>query len=139
MDKHYGKMVNGRMQAPSFAAAVKSWPEGTTLELTVREAATRKTNAQCSYLHVLFRLAARSMQELTGQNCTMEMVKAYAKNEGIYPARDMVLPDGVIVQVPIDTRDLSKEDAMITIDRTISHFAELGIYLPFPGEQLRIE
>ena len=139
MDKHYGRWEKGRMQAPSFAAAVKSWPEGTTLELTVREATTRKTNAQCSYLHVLFRLAARSMQELTGQNCTMEMVKGYAKREGLYPARDMVLPDGEVVHVPIDTRDLTKEDAMITIDRTIAHFAELGIVLPEPGEQMRIE
>jgi hypothetical protein len=137
--KHYGTFQGGRLRAVSFAAAVKGYPEGTPLELTVREVTKRKTNPQNAYLHVLFTIAARSMQELTGQNCTMEMVKAYAKNEGIYPAKDMVLPDGVIVQVPIDTRDLSKEDAMITIDRTIAHFAELGIILPLPNEQMRIE
>jgi hypothetical protein len=139
MDKHYGTYSGGRLRAASFSAAVRSWPEGTNLEFTVREATKQKTTPQNAYLHVLFRLAARSMAELTGQNCTLEMVKAYAKVQGIYPARDMVLPDGEIVQVPIDTRDLSKEDAMITIDRTIAHFAELGIILPEPGEQMRIE
>ena len=139
MDRHYGRFLQGRLQAPSFAAAVKSYPEDTSLEFTVREATITKTPPQLAYLHVLFRLAAKSMQELTGQNCTEGMVKAYCKQQGIYPAKDLVLPDGEVVQVAVDTRDLTKEDAMITIDRVLAHFAELGIPLPSPGEQMTLD
>ena len=43
-----------------------------------------------------------------------------------------------MVQVALDTRELDKEDAQLTIDRVIGHFAELGIVLPMPGEQMQL-
>ena len=139
MITHYGHFDGHRLRASSFAAEVKGWPAGTPLELTCRKARKRKSTAQNAYLHVLFGITARSLTELTGENYTMEQVKAYAKVSGLYPAVDFVRPGtGEVVQVPMDTRDLDKEEAMIAIDRVIAHFADIGIRLPAPGEQIQM-
>ena len=139
MITHYGHFDGHRLRASSFAAEVKGWPAGTPLEFTCRKARKRKSTAQNAYLHVLFTIAARSLTELTGENYTMEQVKAYAKVSGMYPTLDFVRPGtGEVVQVPMDTRDLDKEEAMITIDRVIAHFADIGIVLPAPGEQIQM-
>jgi hypothetical protein len=45
---------------------------------------------------------------------------------------------GVDVEVTKQTRDLTKEDAMITIDRVMNYWAEFGIILPSPNDQLEI-
>jgi len=137
---HYGSWDGHRLRAGTFIADVKSYPIGEHLEFTVARAMPHKTTQQNRYLHQLFTIAARALSEATGQNYTKERVKAYAKKVELYPVEDFVNPKtGEITQIAMDTRDLSKEDCMITIDRMIAHFAEIGIILPSPNEQQHMQ
>lgn len=141
MDKHYGSWDGSRLRAETFRAAVLSFPKDTPLEITVRKAAKPKTTPQNRYLHTLFTIAAKTMNEEgygDGNPWTKDKVKTYAKQAGLYPVEDRILPGGEVVQVALDTRELDKEDAQLTIDRVIGHFAELGIVLPMPGEQMQL-
>lgn len=141
MDKHYGSWDGSRLRAETFRAAVLSFPKDTPLEITVRKAVKPKTTPQNRYLHTLFTIAAKTMNEEgygDGNPWTKDKVKAYAKQAGLYPVEDRILPGGEVVQVALDTRELDKEDAQLTIDRVIGHFAELGIVLPMPGEQMHL-
>jgi hypothetical protein len=67
----------------------------------------------------------------------MEKVKEWCKAQGCYPTETVRLK-GVEVEVTKQTRELSKEDAMVTIDRVMNYWAEFGIILPAPNEQLEI-
>lgn len=139
---HYGDFDGTRLRASSFSAEVKSYPVGTPLEFTVRKARVRKSKDQNSYLHVLFTIAAKFMNEAgfgDGTPWTKERVKEHCKSEGLYPTDEMLFPGGVVKNVPKSTRDLDKEETMLVIDRVLRHFAdEHGIYLPEPGEQLTL-
>jgi hypothetical protein len=138
---HYGNFDGVRLKASSFSAEVKSYPVGTPLEFTVRKARKPKTTPQNRYLHQLYSMAAREMNSSgfgDGTPWDTEKVKAYAKHVGLYPMEEMHC-NGVVINVPMGTRDLDKEDAMLVIDRVLRHFAdEHGIYLPEPGEQLTL-
>lgn len=139
---HYGDFDGARLRASSFSAEVKSYPVGTPLEFTVRKARKPKTTPQNRYLHTLFSIAAKEMNSAgfgDGTPWDKEKVKAYAKHVGLYPMVELHCK-GVVIHVPMSTRDLDKEEAMLVIDRTLRHFAdEHGIYLPEPGEQLTID
>ena len=141
MDKHYGSWDGSRLRAETFRAAVLSFPKDTPLEFTVRKARKPKTTPQNRYLHQLYSMAAREMNSSgfgDGTPWDTEKVKAYAKHVGLYPMEEMHC-NGVVINVPMGTRDLDKEDAMLVIDRVLRHFAdEHGIYLPEPGEQLTL-
>ena len=137
MSEHYGHWDGRKLHAETFAAQVKSYPIGTPLCLTVGPVKVRKSTAQNSFLHVLFRIAAKELSDL-GTPWTPEEVKSYCKAAKLYPMEDRTLPGGEIVQVAKDTAPMDKEDTMLTIDRVIAHFAEMGIILPEPGHQLEL-
>lgn len=138
---HYGEYDGTRLKASSFSAEVKSYPVGTPLEFSVRKARKPKTTPQNRYLHTLFSIAAKEMNSSgfgDGTPWDKDKVKAYAKHVGLYPMEELHC-QGVVINVPMSTRDLDKEDAMLVIDRVIQHFAyEHHIYLPEPGEQLTL-
>lgn len=139
---HYGTWDGTRLRAASFAAEVKSWPQGTQLELTVQEQRHRKTTPQNNYLHLLYRIAARAMNEGgfgDGNAWTEQRVKAHCKAAGLYPALDMVLPGGEVQQVSMDTAELDIRETADTIERVIAYFAELGIVLPPPQKQQELQ
>ena len=46
---------------------------------------------------------------------------------------------GATVQVGKQTRELDKEEALVTSDRVIQYWAELGIVLPEANEQMEME
>ena len=130
----------GRVKAAALRAYLDSIDDGTYM-VTVEQAKKRKTQEQNSYLHVLFTIAAKEMNKEgmgDGTQWTKERVKAHCKRSELYPMEDALLPGGEVVQVWKDTHELTKEDAMITIERVIRYFAELGITLPFPNEQLQL-
>lgn len=131
----------GKIKAAALRAHLDALPDG-GYAVTVESGEKRKTQAQNSYLHVLFGIAAKAMNEAgygSGLQWTKERVKAYAKRMELYPVEDALLPTGEVVQVWKDTHELSKDEAMETISRVIAHFAdELGIILPAPNEQLQL-
>ncbi len=137
MSEHFGHWDGRKLHAETFAAQVKSYPVGTPLCLTVGPVRNRKSSKQNRYLHQLFRIAAKELSAM-GTPWTPEYVKSYCKGAGLYPMEDRTLPGGEIVQVAKDTAPMDKEDTMLTIDRVIAHFGELGIILPEPGQQLEI-
>ena len=130
----------GKVKAAALRAYLDSLEDGTYM-VGVEQARKRKTREQNSYLHVLFTIAAKEMNKEgmgDGTQWTKERVKAHCKRAELYPMEDALLPGGEVVQVWKDTHELTKEDAMITIDRVIQYFAELGIVLPAPNEQLQL-
>lgn len=130
----------GKVKAAALRAHLDTLPNGSYF-ITVEEVKNKKSIPQNSYLHVLFTLAAKMMNKEgmgDGTQWTKDKVKTHCKQEGLYPIEDAVLPGGEVVQVWKDTRDLSKEEAMETIDRVIRYFAELGLVLPEPNEQLKL-
>ena len=137
MSEHYGHWDGLKLHAETFAAQVKAHPIGTPLCLTVEPFKVRKTRAMNNYLHVLFRIAARELSAM-GTQWTPEEVKSYCKAAKLYQMEDRTLPGGEIVQVAKDTAQMDKEETMMTIERVRAYFAELGIVLPEPGEQLTI-
>ena len=131
---------HGNVKGAALRAHLDALPDG-SYTVTVATDAKRKSTSQNAYLHVLFGIAAKAMNAECmgdGQQWTKDRVKAHCKRMELYPVNDVLLPGGEIVQVPMDTHELSKEDAMITIDRVINYFAELGIILPSPNEQVEI-
>lgn len=132
----------GRIRAAALRGYLDSLGDG-SYKVTVKRA-TSKTTRQNSYLHVLFDIAAKAMNEECmgdGTPWTMESVKQYAKDERLYPLVDMILPTGEVKQQAKNTRDLDDLEAGQTIERVIAHFAELGIILPEPNrqEELKLE
>ena len=130
----------GKVKAAALRAYLDAMDDGSYM-VSVTKATKRKTTAQNSYLHVLFTIAAKEMNREgfgDGRQWTIERVKAHCKREELYPMEDALLPGGEVVQVWKDTHELSKEDAMETIDRVIRYFAELNIYLPEPNEQITL-
>ena len=139
LDLHFGHYDGKKLNAGSLAAMVKSFPANTPLQFTVEKEKESKSKGQNSYLHVLFTIAAKTMNEEgfgDGSPWTKEKVKQHCKQEGLYPMEDRILPGGVVKQVAMDTRDLDKFQTMATIDKVIVYFADLGLVLPPPNEQL---
>ena len=138
----YGQWSGSRLEAAAFVAAVKSWPIGTVLKFTVCKYVPEKTQPQLGYLHVLFTIAARALNKDamgSGEQWTPELVKDHCKQAKLYPVVDRLLPGGEVVQVTLDTRHLNMEQMGETIDRVITYFAELGIVLPHPREQVKMK
>lgn len=126
----------GRIRAAALRGYLDTLKDG-SYKVTVKRA-TSKTTRQNSYLHVLFDIAAKAMNEECmgdGTPWTLESVKQYAKDERLYPLVDMILPGGEVRQMAKNTRDLDDLEAGQTIERVIAHFAELGIVLPEPNRQ----
>lgn len=130
----------GTIKSAALRAHMDALPDGSYF-VTVEQATKRKSTAQNSYLHVLFTIAAKELNKEgfgNGQQWTKERVKAHCKRAELYPMEDALLPNGEIIQVWKDTHELTKEEAMETIDRVIRYFAELNIILPEPNTQLQI-
>lgn len=131
----------GKTKASALLAFIDTLEDG-GYTITVEGVGKRKIQAQNSYLHVLFTIAAKMMNAEgfgDGRQLTKDRVKAYAKVSELYPMQDVVFPGGVVKQVWKDTHELTKEEAMETIDWVIRHFAEEhGIILPHPGEQIQL-
>jgi hypothetical protein len=136
--KHYGSLIDGRLRAQSLHAVLKTEPEGTVWEFTAKPAKPGKTLSQNNWLHFLFTYIANTMNERgmgDGKHYTKERVKALCKAEGMYPTEDFVTPHGEVKQLPIDTRDLTKDEAGVVIERMNVYFAEWDIPLPEPQKQ----
>ena len=138
---HFGSHTGKGLRAPSFVAEVLSYPIDEPLEFTVQKARNRKTTPQNSYLHVLLGIAARALNEGgygNGQRYTIERVKELLKQDGVYPVVEMSVPGGEVKMFAKDTRELTKEEMADTIDGTIRYFADVGIVLPEPNTQQKM-
>lgn len=138
---HHIEKREGKWYAASLRAAMDTLPNG---EYEVKlSSATRMSKPQRGYLHVLFGIIADILNRMDlgdGRRWTKEKVKHYAKAVGIYPTEEMVLPDGEIVEVPVDTRALDRHQSSEVIERLIQHFwEEFKIRLPGPNEQVEID
>lgn len=126
----------GTWHAAALRAFLDAQPDG-QYAVTVKRANGRKTTPQNSYLHVLFSIVADTLNAEgmgDGERWTTERVKEWCKAQGCYPTDELTVK-GATVQVVKPTRELDKEEAMVTIDRVIQYWAEAGIVLPEPGEQ----
>jgi hypothetical protein len=145
---------DGKWHAAALRAYLDAQPDG-QYAVTVKRTTGKKSTQQCAYLHVLFQIVADTLNAEgmgDGSKWTTEKVKEWCKAQGCYPTDDLELtrkwvkkddedeyePVPITVQVVKPTRDLDKEDAMITIDRVMQYWAEFGIVLPSPGEQTQM-
>ena len=136
---HIHKDSAGRWHGSALRAALDACEPG-QYAITVKRTSGRKTTPQNSYLHVLFRIVADTLNADgmgDGKRWTVERVKEWCKAQGCYPTDDLMVK-GNAVQVVKPTRELDKEEAMVTIDRVIQYWAEMGIVLPEPGDQIEL-
>lgn len=132
--KEHGKWKASALRAVLDAAANGQYA------VTFKRHSGRKSNQQNRYLHVLFSIVADVLnaEEMgDGERWDIVRVKEWCKAQGCYPT-DTILLKGQEVQVVKQTRDLDKEETMITIDRVMNYWAEFGIILPEPNQQLEI-
>ena len=126
----------------SAMAPFDALPEGARLRLTIEEDVPGKSVPANNFLHHIFRLVAKTMNDAgygDGRPWTMERCKELCKKSGLYTAVDLVLPTGEIVQVAKPTAELDKVETSETINRCIAYFADMGIHIPEPGTQTEIE
>ena len=139
-ERHTIIKEGGRIRAASLRALLDTIPDG-AYTVTVKRA-TGKTVKQNNYLHVLFTVAAQMLNDAgfgDGTPWSKDKVKAYCKKEGLYPMEELVMPGGVVVQVPKYTRELDDLETSATIDRVIDHFwEEHRIALPPPNAQVEL-
>jgi hypothetical protein len=136
-DPIYINKSHGAWKATALRALMDAAPDGQYV-VTFKRHSGRKTTSQCSYLHVLYQIIADTLNAEgmgDGEKWTKERVKTWCKAQGCYPTHTLRMK-GVDVEVAIPTRELTKEDAMITIDRVMQYWAEMGIILPEPNSQL---
>ena len=136
-DVHYG-FYDGKLRAGTFAQAVKSYPERTQLEFTVRKAIQRRSNPANSYFHgVVLAIAANSIRGL-GTNITNDELKEYWKRE--FAGVDVMLSkDGEMGTIGKPTHEMEADEFGVFMDRCIHWCSERDIYIPAPGEQTEIE
>ena len=137
-DPIYINKTNGAWKASALRALMDAAPDG-QYAVTFKRHSGRKSTPQNSYLHVLFQIVADTLNAEgmgDGERWTKERVKDWCKAQGCYPTHTLRMK-GVDVEVAIPTRELTKEDAMITIDRVMQYWAEMGIILPEANHQLQ--
>lgn len=139
MTIHIHKDDTGKWHGAALRAAMQAAPAG-QYAVEFKRSNGRKSTPQNSYLHVLFRIVADTLNAEgmgDGERWTVNRVKEWCKAQGCYPTEDMTVK-GNTVQVVKPTRELDKEEAMATIDNVIRYWAEMGIVLPEPGEQTEL-
>ena len=110
--------------------------------VTIKRTTGRKTTPQNSYLHVLFSIVADTLNaEGMGDGAKVDdgAREEWCKGAGLLPDRRAYGQgrDGPCGEADKELAD--KEEAMVTIDRVIQYWAELGIVLPEPNEQMEME
>ena len=131
---------DGRWHADAFRAILDTLPNG-QYEVSVKQAG-KKSSAQNKGLHTLFTIIAKMLNAEgygDGRQWTKERVKAHCKRAELYPVEDMVLPGGEVVQVTVDTRDLTMLEASQTIERIYAYFLDLGLELPELNKQIKMD
>lgn len=140
-ERHTIIKEGGRVRAASLRAVLDALPDG-VYTIPSPKRATNKTRKQGNYLHVLFTVAAQMLNDAgfgDGTPWTKDKVKAYCKKEGLYPQEELVMPGGVVVSIPVETRALDDLETSATIDRVIDHFREEHrIALPPPNAQVEL-
>lgn len=113
-----------------FSSRVKHlWEKGTLVELTDK---SRRSTAQNSYLHCVLGVLALE----TGN--TLEVVKREIYKKRINPDLYVrVKTDPILGEVETlrSSRDLSKEEMSLSIDRYKQFCSANGIYIPDPGDE----
>jgi hypothetical protein len=133
------KDEHGKWHGKALRAALDACEPG-QYAVEIKRHSGRKTTHQNSYLHVLFGIVADTLNAEgmgDGKRWTVERVKEWCKAQGCYPVEDLTVK-GHTVQVVKPTRELDKEEAMMTIDAVLRYWAEMGIVLPEPGEQMEM-
>ena len=108
--------------------------------VTFKRTSGRKSQPQNGYLHVLFGVIADTLNAEgmgNGDKWTKDTVKEWMKAQGCYPSTVMHLRE-MPVMVPKRTRDLTKDEASEVIENVLRYWAEFGIVLPNPGEQMEL-
>lgn len=140
-ERHTIIKEGGRVRAASLRAVLDALPDG-VYTIPSPKRATNKTRKQGNYLHVLFTVAAQMLNDAgfgDGTPWSKDKVKAYCKNEGLYPMEELVMPGGVVVSIPVETRALDDLETSATIERVIDHFwEEHRIALPPPNAQVEL-
>ena len=121
--------LQSELSRKQFSARVKHlWEKGTLVELTDK---SRRSLNQNSYLHTILGVLALE----TGN--TMEVVKREIYKKRINPDLYVrVKTDPLLGEVETlrSSRELSKEEMSLSIDRYKRFCAENGIYIPEPGD-----
>lgn len=122
--------LSNELSRKQFSTRVKHlWAKGCIVELTDK---SRRTLNQNSYLHAILGVLAME----TGNS--LEVVKLEIFKKRVNPdlfvrtKRDPVLGD---IEVVRSSRDLTKEEMSIAIDRYQKFCAENGVFLPEPGDE----
>ena len=122
--------LSNELSRKQFSARVKHlWKKGGIVELTDK---SRRTLNQNSYLHAV--LGVLALQ--TGNSLEVVKLEIFKKrvNPDLFVStkRDPMLGE---IEVVRSSRDLTKEEMSIAIDRYQKFCAENGIFLPEPGDE----
>lgn len=138
MTKHYGYIRNGRLQCQSLAVAVRSFPEGTSLEFTVRKSIERRSSPQNRYFHGVVLAVAGNVIREHGTEISNEQLKEAWKMM-FAPVDVPTGIDGEFVTVGKSTADMDTMEFGAFVDSCVAWCAERGIIIPAPNEQIEME
>lgn len=122
--------LSNPLSRSQFAARVKHlWGKGGIVELTDK---SRRSTSQNSYLHAILGVLVLE----TGNPLEVVKQEIYKKriNPDLY-VRTKTDPLLGEIEVIRSSRDLSKEEMSISIDRYKKFCSENGIYIPEPGDE----
>jgi hypothetical protein len=136
----YGHSISGKfipLNSGQFLSFLKKFKEGAELQVEIKERDKKRTSPQNRYLHQLFTILATELNKL-GNNFTAQQIKDLCKCKFLkYTEVDK---DGFFLGENIrHTSDLSRQELNELIEQIIAWGAELGIPLPFPGEQIKFK
>lgn len=138
-DKHYGYFDGTRLKAQTFAVAVKSYPIGTPLEITVRKAIDSRSVQQNRYYWGIVVASIRNALHASG--ITLDKQQTHDMLKFRFLRHDLPIGhDGEFITTVDSTADMDVEAFMAYTDQCIHFAAEyLNITIPAPGEQAELE
>ena len=124
------RLPSGYSNHALIDSAILQFPEGKRLEVVVRPLSTR-SERQNKYFHACVDIMAKTW------GYTKDEMKSIIKCK--FLSREKVHEEtGEILPYIEETHKLSKEDFFEMQTHLIQWAAQLGIVLPFPGEELQI-
>lgn len=122
--------LSNKLSREQFSTRVQHlWEKGTLVELTDK---SRRSTAQNSYLHCILGVLALE----TGN--TLDVVKREIYKRRINPDLYVrVKTDPILGEVETlrSSRDLSKEEMSLSIERYRRFCSDNGVYIPEPGDE----
>lgn len=136
----FGRTVNGELRINRRQLAIELEQFGNHSVRFVIEPLNKRSSQQNRYLHLLFTIFQKELNETTGNQFTMEEIKDLCKCK--FLTTDVVNEETaeVIGQRIRGTSELTKTEMMAFVEQVIAWAADMfHITLPYPNEQMEIQ